>query len=67
MRYPRFAFFGDSRGFAEEWTYRFLSSALADVPLGSVGLRGPHHLPPHLLPPILLLAPFETTARQRRH
>jgi hypothetical protein len=29
--------------------------ARLDVTLGSVGLRGPHHSPPHLLPTLLVL------------
>jgi hypothetical protein len=37
VRYPKVpVVFADSRRLAEEWTYRFLSSALADVSLGSV-------------------------------
>ncbi len=33
VRYPEVHLvFADSRRFAEEWTYRFLSSALADAP-----------------------------------
>lgn len=32
VRYPEVAvIFADSRKFAEEWTYRFLASALSDV------------------------------------
>jgi len=36
VRYPEVHLvFADSRRFAEEWTYRFLTTALADVPDGS--------------------------------